>query len=180
MTTRAGGYGLDMTIDLDDARTIECPQRAEGWALAAGFVLLPVIAGAAVGQLVETGPWYDEIDKAPLHPPSWVFAPVWTVLYLMIGLAGYLAMAATPSRDRVAVITPWVVQLVLNLAWTPIFFGLERPGWALVDIIALVVMLAATIVVFHRRSTLAAWLLVPYLGWVLFATYLTLGVVVLN
>lgn len=170
-----------MTVRLDDRTTgtIERPQGLAGWAVAAGFVLVPVVAGAAVGWFVETGPWYDQLDKAPLHPPSWLFAPVWTVLYLMIGLAGYLAWTASAERRR-AVVTPWALQLLLNLAWTPIFFALERPGWALVDIVALVFAIGVTIAVFQRRSIVAAWLLVPYLGWVLFATYLTLGVVVLD
>jgi tryptophan-rich sensory protein len=109
-----------------------------------------------------------------------VFGPVWTALYVMIGVAGYLAWTAPRREGRTAAMVAWSAQLVLNLAWSVIFFGLERPGWALVEIVALLVAIVVTIVIFERRSRLAAALLLPYLLWVCLATYLNAGIVVLN
>jgi tryptophan-rich sensory protein len=102
---------------------------------------------------------------------------VWSVLYLMIAVAGWLVWR---ERGWDASLTLWAVQLGLNLLWTPLFFAADRYGWALVDIVALLVAVAATIALFARRSRAAAWLLVPYLAWVGFATALNLGIVVLN
>jgi benzodiazapine receptor len=145
-----------------------------------GFVAITVASGFVVGRLNEPGDWYRALDKPPLQPPSAVFAPVWTVLYVLIGVAAYLAWRAPSDTHRTPAMAAWVVQLVLNLAWTSLFFGLERPGWALAEIVVLLAAIVVTMVLFHRRSRTAAWLLAPYLAWTAFATYLTAGIVVLN
>lgn len=171
------------------AATFDRPARTESptavadrmnWSALVAFVAVPVAAGTLVGLMTDRGPWYDALDKPALNPPAAVFAPVWTVLYVLIGLAGCVAWQATSGRHRVLAIGLWAGQLVLNLAWSPLFFGLERAGLALAELIVLDVAIATTVVVFTRSSRLAAALLLPYLAWSLFATYLNAGIVALN
>ncbi|GAA5146748.1 tryptophan-rich sensory protein [Nocardioides marinquilinus] len=141
---------------------------------AAAVVVVAVVGGLAAGSSGET---YDALDLPPYAPPSWLFGPVWTVLYVMIAVAGWLAWRRT-GTDRATVV--YGVQLVLNMAWTPLFFA---AGWytvALVEIVALLAAVLLTIAMFARRSRAAAWLLAPYAAWVAFATALNAGIVVLN
>jgi tryptophan-rich sensory protein len=154
--------------------------RPVHWPALAGFIAAATVSGALAGIATRPDGWYDALDKAPLNPPSAVFGPVWTVLYVLIGVAGYLAWAAPTRRWLRPAMALWIGQLVLNLAWTPIFFGAHRPGWALADMIALLVVIGATIAVFAVRSRPAAMLLVPYATWVAFATYLTAFIVAEN
>ena len=102
---------------------------------------------------------------------------MWTVLYLMIAVSGWLVWRAVGWRRE---LTLWTVQLLLNLAWTPLFFGADLVGWALAEIAVLWLAVAATIAVFWRVSRPAAWLLVPYLAWVSFATALNAGIWLMN
>lgn len=141
--------------------------------------LLAVAVAAGLGGLAAASSQatYQALELPPYAPPSWVFGPAWSVLYVMIAVAGWLAWRSGGGRPAMVV---WSVQLLLNLAWTPLFFAADRYGLALVEIVALLVAVAATVVVFRRTSTLAAWLLVPYLAWVAFATALNAGVFVLN
>lgn len=145
-------------------------------ALVAAVALVGGLAGPQGGSA-----WYDELDKAPWNPPSWVFGPAWTVLYVLMAVAVWLV--ARKGRDRTEVrvaLALYGIQLGLNLAWSLLFFGAQAPGWALVDIVALVVVLAVTLSAFARVNVTAAWLLAPYLAWVLFATTLNLWIVVAN
>ena len=132
------------------------------------------LGGAAAGS---AGSEYASLEQPPFAPPSWLFGPVWTVLYVGIAVAGWLSWRAAGVD---AAIAWWVVQLVLNAAWTPIFFGAGEYGWALVEIGFLLAAVVATIVVVRRRSTLAAWLLAPYLAWVGFASVLNASIWWLN
>lgn len=148
------------------------------WLALAGFGLA-VAAVAAVGGLGvrSTAAEYQSLTTPPWAPPSWVFGPVWTVLYLTIAFAGWLAWRRAGWTTG---LTWYAVQLVLNAAWTPLFFG---AGWyfvALLDIAALLLALSVTIALFWRVSRLAALLLVPYWAWVAFATALNAAVVRLN
>ena len=128
---------------------------------------------SAFGAMFETGQWYAELVKPGWNPPDWVFAPVWSTLYLLMAISAWLAWNSDlPGRD--AGIVAWVVQLVLNGAWSWLFFGLNRPGWALAELTLLIVALVITMRRFHRLSRVAAWLLAPYLAWVLFAWVLNL------
>lgn len=160
--------------------TLHRSRRQHSWPALVGFILVTVGSGFVVGQFTQPGTWYDQLDKPPLQPPSVVFGPVWTVLYVMIAVAGYLAWRSPASRDRTIALVAWAVQLGLNLAWSMIFFGAQRPGWALAEMLVLLGAIAATIVLFARLSRVAALLLVPYAAWVVFATYLTVGIVVAN
>jgi tryptophan-rich sensory protein len=122
-------------------------------------------------------PWYEGLAKPPWTPPGWVFGPVWTILYPLIAIAGWTVWRE--GRSRVAMLL-FLLQLTLNGLWPWLFFGLRRPDWAFVDIVALVVAVVATIGAFYRLRRRAALLLVPYLAWVLFAAALNLAVWRLN
>lgn len=141
--------------------------------------LLAVAAVAVLGGLAASGSTetYRSLDLPPYAPPSWLFGPVWTVLYAMIGFAGWLLWRAEGWSRA---LTLWSGQLVLNLAWTPLFFAAGLYGWALVGIVVLELVLVATVAAAARVSRAAMWLLVPYLAWVSFATALNAGIVVLN
>ena len=141
------------------------------------FVLL-VIAVASIGVLVGIDAWYATLIKPAWNPPGWVFGPVWSVLYLAI--AGWRLWKAEPGSIRNISLSLWFIQLSLNALWTPLFFGLHQPLWALIDILALVAIVSASFGWFRHASPLAAWLFVPYLAWILFATALNASIVILN
>jgi len=124
--------------------------------------------------------WYAAIEKPFFTPPSWVFAPVWTVLYILMGVSLATVWTEPSGRERNRAMGVFGVQLVLNGAWSFLFFGLHNPLLAGVEIIALWVAIAATIRYFDRISRPAALLLVPYIAWVTIATALNWGVVILN
>jgi tryptophan-rich sensory protein len=147
---------------------------------ALALVVFAALVGLAAtfGAQFQGGAWYAALRKPPLTPPGWVFGPAWTVLYLLIAVAGWLVWRARP-RDRRA-LGLWGAQLALNAAWSFVFFGLHRPGAALVEIALLLVFVLATAAAFFRARRLAGALLVPYAAWVAFATYLNAGIWILN
>lgn len=155
-----------------------------GSAALLGVSLVLVFAVAALGGTSTSGSlrdWYDDLDKAPWNPPSWVFGPAWTALYIAMAVAAWLvARTGLGQREVQLALTLYAAQLVLNLAWSALFFGARAPGWALVDIVALVVLVVATTIAFWRIETAAGWLLVPYLAWLAFATSLNAWIVVKN
>ncbi len=124
--------------------------------------------------------WYATLKRPPLTPPNWVFGPVWTVLYLMIAASLFLFYRTekepVPMRINVLIGT----HIASNLAWTPLFFGRQNPAAALVDILILVATLVAMITHLWRKHPVSAVLLIPYLAWVTFATYLNTGFYLLN
>lgn len=141
------------------------------------FVAL-VVAAAAFGGVFQPGAWYAGLRKPPLTPPNWVFGPAWTILYLAIAVAGWLVWLA---RRRVGVpLLLWGAQLTLNAMWSYLFFGMQRPGLALVEIAVLLVLILATTDAFFRVRRLAGLLFVPYALWVCFAAYLNAGLWLLN
>lgn len=143
----------------------------------AAFLVLVVGGGSLIGAFNIPGPWYDALEKPFFNPPNWVFAPVWTALYVLIAIAGW----RTWRRDAYGgAMTAWWLQLALNFIWSPIFFTLQSPGFALVVILALVVTIAGfTRLSWHEDRT-AAMLFLPYAAWVAFASLLNLAIVVLN
>lgn len=149
------------------------------WLVLAGFVAAVTVV-AALGSLAtgSAGSTYESLERPAFAPPSWLFGPVWTALYLMIAVAGWLYWRQVRRLDGGLMI--YAAQLVLNAAWTPVFFGADAYVLALVDIVVLAVLVLATALAFARRSRPAAWLLAPYLLWVLYATALNAGIVVLN
>lgn len=117
--------------------------------------------------------WYATLARPALNPPAWVFGPVWTALYALMGISLWLAWNRRNARI-------FSVQLALNVLWSILFFGLHSPGIALLDIIALWLAIVWTIAAFSRTSRSAAYLLVPYLLWVSFAAYLNYAIWALN
>ena len=142
-------------------------------------------AAAGLGSLFTTpqvvpGGWYDSLDKPFFTPPSWLFGPVWTVLYLAMAFSGWLVWRRRGFAGARTAVTLFFVQLALNLGWSVVFFGLEAPGWGLVEILLLWTAILLTILAFRGISRPAALLLVPYLLWVTFATLLNAGIWLLN
>jgi tryptophan-rich sensory protein len=153
------------------------PSARPWWTLLPFLVAVTAVAG--LGGLAAAGSQqtYRALELPPYAPPSWLFGPVWSVLYLLIGIAGWLLW-----RDRGWDRTLWLwsAQLVLNLAWTPLFFAADLYTVALVEIVVLAAAVALLVAWAWRGTRLAAWLLLPYLAWVCFATALNAGIVVLN
>jgi translocator protein len=153
--------------------------RNNHW-LALVVLLILCFAVAGVGGLA-TAPsipnWYGALAKPSWTPPSWVFGPVWSALYLSMAVAALLVWR---KDHAIAPMVFFAVQLAFNAAWSWLFFGLHDPGAALMDIVLLWLAIAATMVVFWRRSTLAGTLFVPYLLWVSFAAALNFAIWRLN
>jgi benzodiazapine receptor len=138
------------------------------------------VLGSFVTQ-TGSGSWYAQLVKPEINPPSFVFAPVWTTLFVLMGIALYLVwMEGTDRRDVRRAMTIFGVQLGLNIIWSYAFFGLQSPLLGLVDIVALWCVIAATIVAFAKVNRTAAYLLIPYLLWVTFATFLNYRILLLN
>jgi tryptophan-rich sensory protein len=142
-------------------------------------------AVAGLGSIITTaqtspGGWYETLDKPFFNPPSWLFGPVWTILYVLIAISGWLVWRQSGfSRTRGAMLL-FFGQLALNLLWTAIFFGLRAPGLALVEIWILWAAILLTALAFRSLSRLAAVLLLPYLAWVTFAAILNAAIWWLN
>lgn len=144
------------------------------------LVLFLVIAFLPVLGITEAGEWYEQLNKPLWTPPSAVFAPIWMALYVMIGLAGFFAWARGGREDRFAASGVWIFQLALNALWSPLFFSLRQTDWALGLLIFLWFAVLLCIGIFSQRSSLAAWLMVPYFLWVSFACSLNAAIVVIN
>jgi tryptophan-rich sensory protein len=141
------------------------------------FLLLVVGGGLAIGYLTAPGEWYASLIKPSFNPPNWVFGPVWTVLYVLIAVAGW----RTFRRDRGgAAMKLWWAQLVLNFLWSPVFFAAHRIDLALIVIVLLLVFILAFIVASRRQDAVAAWLFAPYAAWVAFASALNGAIWMLN
>ena len=141
------------------------------------FLILVMGGGILIGALTAPGAWYAELNKPIFNPPNWLFAPVWTTLYLFIAMAGWRQFEQRAGKSLLSL---WWVQLFLNFLWSPVFFALQMPWLALVVIAAL----AGAVVVFIRsawnRDRLSAVLFIPYLAWVSFATLLNGSIALLN
>lgn len=141
-----------------------------------------VILVLAVGGWTTTvGTWYGDLRKPPWNPPNWVFGPAWTVILALAAWSGVSAWTnATDEPGRVLILTLFGINVVLHMLWSPLFFGLKRPDWALIEVPFLWLSIAALMHAVGRYSTLAEWLLLPYLLWVTFALCLNLRIVQLN
>jgi benzodiazapine receptor len=136
-------------------------------AVFAALVALAAYSGASFPP----GPWYASLTKPAWTPPDWLFAPVWTALYVLVALAGWRLWRRTSGRFTPA-LALWGVQLALNAAWSWIFFGLRRPGWALLDVTLLFFCALAFIWSTRRDSPVSAALFLPYALWLVFAAAL--------
>jgi translocator protein len=139
-----------------------------------GFVGLSLLVGAVGGTVVAHAVhgWYASLTAPPGTPPNWLFGPVWTVLYVMVGVAAWLVWRRSgPARP----LRLWGWQLAANALWTPAFFALHSPPLALAVSLVLLILIGLTVRAFRRVQPLAAWLMLPYMAWTGFATYLTIG-----
>jgi tryptophan-rich sensory protein len=148
--------------------------RTGGWLALAGWVALSLVAGGLGGVASANAKgFYAQLDQPGWAPPPWLFAPVWTTLYVVMGVAAWLVWREAGWARGGTALWLFIVQLVLNALWTWLFFAWRRGAWSFAEIVLLAVAIVATMVAFARIRALAAALLVPYLGWVLFASALT-------
>lgn len=141
------------------------------------FLVLVVGGGAAIGSMNLPGPWYTALVKPPFNPPNWVFGPAWTILYVLIAVAGWRIW----ERDRGGrAMTAWLAQMLLNFAWSPVFFTLQSVSGALVIVVLMLAAILAFIGLAWKRDRIAALLFVPYAAWVSFATLLNASILWLN
>ena len=136
------------------------------------------LGGGATSRSVAT--WYVDLAKPAWTPPAWVFGPAWTLLYAMMALSAWFVWRQRAEVEMVLPLVVFAVQLALNALWSPLFFGLRQPGWALLDIGLLWLAIMAAIAVFWRVSLVAGALLVPYWLWVSFAGLLNYSIWSLN
>ena len=152
---------------------------------AAGLVasILICFAAAGMGGLATTSgleSWYGELNKPSWNPPNWLFGPVWSMLYTMMAIAAWMVWRRVRWPESRIAIGLFAFQLALNSLWSLLFFGMQRPGWAALEIVVLWVAILATIVAFWKHSKVAGGLLIPYLMWVSFATVLNFTIWRLN
>ena len=144
-------------------------------------IAVPQVVALSGAYFTITGidSWYQNIAKPSWNPPNWVFGPVWTILYILMGIALFIIWKSE-NRDRRTAIIFWVIQLVLNFLWTILFFNQRQILGAFIEMILLWIMILMTIIYFARISKLAAWLMVPYIAWVSFAALLNYAIWQLN
>jgi len=158
------------------------PARPRAW-LALGLLLLASFAASAIGGLATAAnvrTWYPTLVKPDWNPPSWVFGPVWTLLYILMAVAAWRVWRRRDVAGARAALLGHGLQLVLNAAWSLLFFGLHNPGAALIEIVVLWALLAWLFARFRRIDPVAGWLWLPYLLWVSFATILNATIWYLN
>jgi len=147
------------------------------------FVIVVQVAGLIgsifTGQSVDS--WYQTLIKPEFNPPSWVFGPVWTILYLMMAVAAFFVWQKGLNKKAVkCALLVFVIQLALNVLWSFLFFGLQNPFFAFIELIILWIAILLTIIKFYKVSKPAAWLLIPYILWVSFAAILNFAIWQLN
>jgi benzodiazapine receptor len=148
------------------------------------FSILICLAAGFLGSLVTmTGPgsWYYQLAKPWFNPPSFIFGPVWTALYILMGISLYLVLVEGLEKPLVKLAAGlFAVQLVLNAVWSYAFFGLESPFLGFVELMILWIFILATIIAFFKTKRIAAFLMLPYIAWVTFAGCLTYTIMILN
>ena len=153
----------------------ETTERREYWKIALVTVPAIVIVGWLMGVIADSGfgnPWYDQLVKPTFQPPGWAFGLVWTILYTLLGIALALILAEPESPLRRTALTLFFVQLALNFAWSPVFFGGQMIEVGLVTILAMLLTATAAANLFRRIRPVAGWLMIPYLAWLCLATAL--------
>jgi tryptophan-rich sensory protein len=143
----------------------------------AAFILAMFVIGFSAAAVSVPGEWYAGLSKPFFNPPNWIFGPVWTVLYVLIGIAGGLAWLS-PARFRLTGL--WIAQALLNGAWSITFFRLQSPAFGFVVVLAMLAAILAFIVVAWRPARAAALLFIPYALWVSFATILNAAILAMN
>ncbi len=146
-------------------------------------ILIPLLVGAVAGLFTSSGvnSWYAIANKPWFNPPNWLFAPIWTALYIMMGIAFFLIWRTDSDKSiKQTAMIFFVAQLVLNFFWSLIFFKLQQTGWAFAEMSIMWLMILFTIIWFGKISSTASWLLVPYICWVSFALILNYSIWKLN
>ena len=152
---------------------MSAPRPTGPWAwIGLIFWLAVTFTAAWIGSWFQPGEWYAGLVKPTLTPPAWIFGPVWTLLYVMMAAAAWLVWRRYGWANAIVPLGLFLGQLALNALWSYLFFGLQRPGLALLDIVALWLAILVTFMAFWRSQPPAGLLLLPYLLWVSFATYL--------
>lgn len=147
------------------------------WLIRLGFLALVVGGGIMIGIQTAPGLWYEELAKPAFNPPNWIFAPVWTVLYVLIALAGWRQFEAI---ERSSALKLWWAQLGLNFLWSPVFFVLQLPWLAFAIISTLLVVIAAFIRTVHSTDKVSTLAFLPYFAWVAFAAILNFFIALMN
>lgn len=153
------------------------------WTFALIAAAWALVLGGAGGALTEIGAWYRALKKPRWQPPDWLFGPAWSVILILAGWSFYIALAEAPSAQAQVVISAlFAANFVLHFAWSPLFFKLQRPDWALAENVLLWVSVGALLLGVPRLSGsgMAGWLIVPYFAWVSFAFLLNWKIVQLN
>ncbi len=143
-------------------------------------VLLALVVGGLGGAATNIGPWYYALIKPSWQPPDWLFGPVWTTIYVLTAIAGVRAWRLGNASDRRYFSAALALNIVLNILWSVIFFTLQRPDLALLEVVPLWLSIALLMLVMRRYSPVSSLLLIPYLLWVGFAAYLNWTIVQLN
>ncbi|MBV9347053.1 MAG: tryptophan-rich sensory protein [Pseudolabrys sp.] len=143
----------------------------------AAFIVVVLACGMAIGYLTTPDAWYASLNKPAFNPPNWVFAPVWTTLYVLIAIAGWRTFRREP---RSLAMNLWLAQMALNFSWSPVFFGAHWIGAALMIIAVLLATILAFIATAWQSDRASALLFVPYAAWVAFATLLNASLWLLN
>ncbi|MFZ3054503.1 MAG: TspO/MBR family protein [Minisyncoccales bacterium] len=142
------------------------------------FIAIPLLAGylssLLSGNMSQT---YSQFYHPDFFPPAWLFGPAWTILYILMGISAYLIWKKGNTKKELSL---FFIQLIINLLWTPIFFGFHQYLLAFIEILILLVMIILTIISFDKKSKTAAYLMIPYLFWVSFATILNYVVFITN
>nr|WP_321455070.1 TspO/MBR family protein [uncultured Cohaesibacter sp.] len=141
------------------------------------FIVVSLGGGLLIGANNLPGPWYQSLAKPPLTPPNWLFAPAWTILYILIGIAGARVFRAPSSKDLFGI---WLAQMVMNFAWSPLFFSMHNLEAAFAIIIMLFLLIINFIKAARHKDGLSALLFVPYALWVGYASYLNAAIVFIN
>lgn len=147
------------------------------WGATIAFIAVVCLVGGVIGVNTTPDAWYEALHKAPWNPPNWVFGPVWFALYVLIGIAGARTFLRAPASGAMML---WGLQMVLNWAWSPVWFRLHQPWPAFALIIVILLLALGFIAASWREDRIAAWLFVPYVLWVAFASSLNLAIAVLN
>lgn len=145
-----------------------------------GVCFLTAWIGAQVSPGIATGDWYELIIKPDWNPPGWIFGPVWTILYTMMAISAWMIWKKSGFDGAKTALSFFFIQLFLNGLWSQLFFGQQEIGWAFAEIIVLLITIIFTTLYFFKQSKLAGWLMVPYILWVTFATYLNYTIWILN
>jgi len=145
-------------------------------------ILLPLGLGAIAGIFTAKAipEWYATLNQPSFNPPNWIFGPVWTSLYILLGISFFLTWKQPATKERNRAISIFLIQLVLNFAWSFLFFYFHQIGLALIDIIVLWIFIITMLILFYRIKPLAAYINIPYLLWVTFASILNASYFVLN